>query len=480
MDTEVTGNRAQYDGYGGSTYGGGIHLSRGAIAEHCRVGGNGARTTDDGYAYGGGIYADYSTINRCMVQWNHTEASNDSEGGGINGWYINIYNCDVAFNSANGDNGKGGGLHYSSGEAINCTVVRNYARNRGGGVYAESQTTNRNCIVYHNACDDNPDSSNWYGGVYAYSCTYPDSGGVMVITNDPRFVSDDQFFLRTSSPCADSGSNAFAYGPYDLPGAPRILGGTINMGAYEQTFDDVMPGPAIAAPAVVPPGESGEYVCTNVPDVWIVGTKSNDTYVAWETEFMVWSTNGIVQELAATVWSNWVELEMDVEGIDQSFQYVCCDGYIGAFSTQATEITIYDFLDEEPIVGSNALIFPSAGSELMAPAPTNVTWHISRIIDDHDGSNLTLTSITVHLADTTGMVVVVTNMVPNVLGELTWMVPDTLIDVQATYLLQFVAMDSGGRTGMCLFVDNPFTVVPEPLAAALAIACALLAAGRRQ
>jgi hypothetical protein len=479
-DTEVSDNRAQYDGYGGSTYGGGIHLYRGAIAEHCRVGGNGARATDDGYAYGGGIYADYSIINRCMVQWNHTEAPNDSEGGGINSWYTDIYNCDVAFNSANGDNATGGGLHFGSAEAINCTVARNYARNRGGGIYAGRETTNRNCIVYHNVCEDNPDTSNWYAGVYLYSCTLPDTSGIMVITNDPRFVSDDQFFLRTSSPCVDSGSNTFAYGPYDLPGAPRILGGTVNMGAYEQTFDDVLPGPAITVPAVVPPGESGEYVCTNVPDLWIVGTKSNGTYVAWETEFMVWSTNDIVQELAATVWSNWVELEMDVEGCDQSFQYVGCDEYIGAFSTQATEITIYDFLDQAPTVGSNALIFPSAGSELVAPAPTNVTWYISRIIDDHDGSNLTLTAITVHLADTTGMVAVVTNMVPNVLGQLTWMVPDTLIDVQATYLMQFVAMDSGGRTGMCLFVDNPFTVVPEPLLAAILLAVPLLAAGRRQ
>ncbi|MCL2104363.1 MAG: C10 family peptidase, partial [Kiritimatiellaeota bacterium] len=170
--------------------------------------------------YGGGSC--YGTLNNCTLTGNMA-----TYGGGADSSTLN--NCTLLGNSAD----SGGGSIY--GTLNNCTLTGNTAKNSGGG--AQLCTLN-NCIVWGNSATYGS-SYNHYGSTLSYSCTAPlpsgtDDGGSN-ISFDPLFVnaSAGNFRLQSGSPCIDTGSNAYAVGDYDLDGNPRIINGTVDMGAYE-------------------------------------------------------------------------------------------------------------------------------------------------------------------------------------------------------------------------------------------------------
>ena len=67
-----------------------------------------------------------------------------------------------------------------------------------------------------------------------YSCTTPDPGGTGNITNEPGFVNIPTPRLLSGSQCINAGVNQeWMTGAVDMDGTPRIVGGIVDMGAYE-------------------------------------------------------------------------------------------------------------------------------------------------------------------------------------------------------------------------------------------------------
>jgi hypothetical protein len=90
-----------------------------------------------------------------------------------------------------------------------------------------------NCILYFNTAAVD---QNYYAITPNHCCTIPDPGyGVGNITNAPLFVSYDggNLRLQSNSFCINAGNNSYVTNSVDLDGRPRIVGGTVDMGAYE-------------------------------------------------------------------------------------------------------------------------------------------------------------------------------------------------------------------------------------------------------
>ena len=238
--------------YGGGSYGGTLNC--------CTLTGN-AASCDIGYASGGGAYG--STLNNCTLTGNTASADEVSGGGSA---YGTLNNCTLTGNRASGGRGTayGGGSFY--GTLNNCTVTSNTVYT-GSGAYSSSgggssggtlnnctlagnmasslydraspaggahNATLSNCIIWGNTGGSTA-FNNYSGATIRYSCTSPLPNGTGNISEDPMFVdsANGNFRLQPGSPCIDSGTNEWVVGTVDLDGNPRILGGTVDMGAYE-------------------------------------------------------------------------------------------------------------------------------------------------------------------------------------------------------------------------------------------------------
>ena len=158
---------------------------------------------------GGGAY--FCALYNCTVSGNSA-----FEGGGA--YFCALYNCTVSGNSGGGAN--------------NCTLYNcTLNGNSGGGAY---NCTLYNCIVYYNTASVGANYDSYC--TLNYCCTTPlPTAGVGNISNGPLFVdsANGNLRLQSNSPCINAGNNAYVSGTTDLDGRPRIVGGTVDMGAYE-------------------------------------------------------------------------------------------------------------------------------------------------------------------------------------------------------------------------------------------------------
>jgi hypothetical protein len=202
----------------GSEGGGGVH---GGTMSNCVLTGNGA------YLGGG---AAFCTLNNCTLSWN----SAFEAGGGA--YYCALNNCTLVNNSASGEpyGASGGGAYYST--LFNCTLMANSAapgplgHGSGGGIYGGSLY---NCIVYYNTAQI---GANYYQfSSMAWCCTWPSATGLGNIISQPLFVNrfSGDLRLQSNSPCINAGNNSSVGNAADLDGNPRIVGGTVDIGAYE-------------------------------------------------------------------------------------------------------------------------------------------------------------------------------------------------------------------------------------------------------
>jgi len=203
--------------------GGGAYLEAGSQLSGCVLSGNLV------YIWGGGgAYQEAgSELNSCVLTGNRANNGDLSQGGGLFGG--TAVNCTFIGNISEY---KGGGIFGAS--AKNCTFFGNEAENGGGGAHGGAL---RNCIAWNN--------TNIYDGENnisqcskQFSCA-PDGlthGANGNITNAPFFIDtpDNNLRLQSNSPCINAGNNSYVSTTNDLDNLPRIVGGVVDMGAYER------------------------------------------------------------------------------------------------------------------------------------------------------------------------------------------------------------------------------------------------------
>jgi hypothetical protein len=208
----LSGNSASYGGGAG-----------GSVLNNCALTGNFA-TNSGGGAYGG-------TLTNCMVNSNSAVSGGGAAYGTLNNCVLmSNFTITIHIDFPPGYR-NGGGAEQST--LNNCTLVGNQALDYGGG--ADGGSLN-NCISYYNAAPLG--GNNYYPATNTllYCCTVPlPAIGTNNFTNAPLFVDQAGGNLRllSNSPCINAGKNALAPPRPDLDGNPRIVGGTVDVGAYE-------------------------------------------------------------------------------------------------------------------------------------------------------------------------------------------------------------------------------------------------------
>lgn len=219
-DSTVRGNRLSST----DSRGGGIFCSSRATLNNVTVAGN--TSIDDG----GGIHSqDAMTLTNVTVSGNASE-----DGGGIfhtnKAYTMSLFNCTVVSNTVSaGGVGPGGIRLYSSVIAWNTVLAHNENANclmgSSGSLTSRGYNLEDTDSCGLNATGDITDTNPLLGPLQ-------NNGGTSVGLGEATLTHG----LLSDSPAIDAGDPAFTPPPeYDQrgPGFPRVVGGRIDIGAYE-------------------------------------------------------------------------------------------------------------------------------------------------------------------------------------------------------------------------------------------------------
>ena len=169
-------------------------------------------------AQGGGAY--YSTLNDCAVTANSVGATNRNQGDprsyafGGGAYCCTLNNCTLTSNSASA--------------SIEGIYLADISESGGGAAYS----TPNNCIVCFNVGYEG-----WPGHfTYSGEDEVDDASTLNYCwVSNPVFqdYAAGNLRLQSNSPCINAGNNAYVTNATDLDGNPRIVGGTVDIGAYE-------------------------------------------------------------------------------------------------------------------------------------------------------------------------------------------------------------------------------------------------------
>jgi len=250
-------NNSEAPGYSGGDGGG---LEVGGVGSAQIIGNVIENNTMDS-GNGGGISlfaAGTPTLMNNIIAGNVAKGlSNGSQGGGI--YIVNDSDALIAQNLLYNNNaGQGAEIYFgvpyeSRGPLlVNNTIVGTATSTLGSAVYADgyydqvyfynnlmigaSGTTALYCDNTYDAIPPtllNNDGYSATGTGFGGACS-TQSGNGGNISADPKFSSKTTFRLTAKSPAVNSGDNSAPDIPAeDLAGKPRIVNGTVDMGAYE-------------------------------------------------------------------------------------------------------------------------------------------------------------------------------------------------------------------------------------------------------
>jgi len=284
-----------------SGFGGGIHAGGNSTLTNCIFIRNSAGQR------GGGM-CNYYNSSPMLRNCTFSENTAKYEGGGIynTGSSPMLTNCTFSgnctfFQKESGMGGAGMSNHSGSPMLTNCTFSGNLCSSIGGGMFNYgSSPTLSNCTFATNvaihgnalACDSwmqgtqsNIEVTNcifWDGGdeicnndMSTITITYTDIQGSWPgegnINTDPLFrdadgddnvpgTEDDNLRLSPGSPCINAGDPNYVAEPNetDLDGRPRVIGGRIDMGAYE--YRPPIPAEVRIVPRTINLASKGKWI----------------------------------------------------------------------------------------------------------------------------------------------------------------------------------------------------------------------------